>query len=1438
MAYQDVIIGDSPFVYYRLNETSGTVAANLGSKTGSGTISASITKMQPPAGSIDGYSIKIPNATTGNISTASYSFGSAFTYEAWYKREMGFTGSTVLWEMGAGLMQITVSNTGYFRVLNGSGLNDGYTDATIADGQWHHLAITYSSGTWTYYKDGVSLGTKSGTPAARTDTVYIGNRGNSGLTAWLDEVAMWQSNIGAAKIAAHYAAGFTTPSVTVQASPAVINLSTPAPVVTAANVYNQVLTPTADRAVGVYRDNFPNESAILIGTPADANTSAGILMKFNYVVPSGQVTLDTATLTLTNTSSIATGVRINRVTSDWQELTAGAFTATATSHIATLAANASTTINVSELVNAWISGSPNQGLYISATTAGDGSVATREHPTVANRPKLTVVSHPPAAIPVNVIVPPMSLSVTAPNVTNKAAINRRITVPAATLSANTAAPVVTTTKNARVTVPAVAINVTMPGGTSRNPDFRAYATPIEAWIFSPNAKGFGGTDAKSTVTGTMVANLSTRAPVVNLKTDRRNFVNTAMAVKVSMVGIYKEEDDKYLSFIPTTADADDRWYQMNETGGAIAYDMLTGIDSANGAVIEKVNAIYVNSPSLNVEGPYLRKAVQFDGINDHMVMPGYGFSAFSDSDLTIEFSIKTAQKNGVLIGGGGSYGGRDGQSPTIPGNGESIRLVDGNITISGYTVRKNIADGQWHHIVISVPTGSQVWSDFDASKIKPHFVSIDGKTEWARRSAALSGGAMLPYSVMARKDSNGVFEHVNGMMRDLVIRLNWAVSENTASKLYYLWSNSLLINPEPMAVNLTMKNPITAKGNTKRMIVLYGLPHYMHNNQANRTRDGLGTYYSIFAGFFIPTNIGAVTGATGEYVSFYRGGLTYSNTIRMSYFNVKPFTLEGYICYPVAIATTPGSDGAKSAPGLENGIDRDPYTGQLIDDKTGLNRFFNLQNDLREDVTDFDAITAINYPAVQAEENNVTSDEAREFRQHNLGLNSRDWTLARDRLRDSILQACYQGVNLWITEPPMAEHLGFIMGWVKHETGARVEFFGPANVDATGYTNKRAEQLDAEHLTSSAAQGGVGIGQFNYTWQANAKRQIVATEPGLTDHPSYEIVERILYESDNAWTPHSRIVAYDVANKTGGLTIGDKLVMNMWEQNDYTGNYPEGGWSVGVPRKWIVSAKPDGIAGKVISKEMDFYYGPNGVVRQNPWKNNVYTIVAERGTVVRGSAIAGRAFIEFMDPETQRIKVTEDRNKSQWNGEANRFVSTWSLDSRRYKEIIVSSIINRVLNRAGGSVSFEDVVRYSDIQDPDLIYRPFMSMNARGLNWLADSDNLDPGEAKTYAPSMQISLSTNDVKLVKTRNLATSVTGAMRIDLELRQPKNFRGNDASEKVLPMVLNIELKGTGKTIKVPAMQLDLVSPNATAIGDGDAVYVYMDAEREVTLYLMEE
>lgn len=1431
--YQDVVNADNPTVYFPFD---GQVFDNVGSRSGVSVNSSSVTW---------GPGVKGTSASAyfGGVTTDSrinYNLnphdvfngaGMAWSVEAWFKVDVQTWYSEIintedgnnqlailLWEPNAAAgtaRRLTVFHKG------SGGARQQVDGPVINDSNWHHVVLTRSGTTLTLFVDGAqyATGTAQDSNFDSTTPFRIGAYGddasNENFSGWIDEVAVYKGTaLSATRVAAHYDAPSDSPD-TVNVAPAVtLNLSAPAPVVSA--VSTQTVVANADRGVGVYAGG-PDEPGIYFGSPVSTTKSALILFKFDGFTLVPGTFVQSALLRLRNDGTDPAQFAVYRITSDWDENATGSVGLVSTPVSGYIEPNETGAVDVGYVASSWVTaGEPNYGICIVYSGANNGTgalIRTSEHSVVEDRPTLTVELADLPQTPVTVQVPPVTVSLTTPQHSFGTGTKQNVT-GAASIAVGAVAPVIKSTKNVSVPVPASTLTVESPGGQSRNPDQLVKVDPIEMWVSSPDVNGYGGSSAIVSVPVVDGFGIESLAGEINLDTDKTIYVTNPATMDIRMVGIYSRAHDRYLNYVPGTVDADDVWFQMEELDGTVALDALT---SQSDPDAYRTNGYYWGEPEFQVEGPELRRAVRFDGVSDFLEVGLYkpDTSVFVEMDTTIEFSIKTTQLNGTLISGGGG----DASSATGPtSNQYNLRMVNGEMTLVNeleglsWRVRKNIADGKWHHVVISNPSLTyNIGQGGPANRGKPFFVSVDGKVEFQRAEMIpFSAKRALPHAVMARHNaanpSAPATDFLAGEMRDFIVRLNYAVSSDTASKIYYEWSNATVVSVMPATVSITAPQGVTGRGNVKKMLAVYGLP--LHRDQ--QYNFPYFNYHSIFAGYSIQTKFGNEFHPGQSQLG---GGALYHP--------VKPFWLDGYLVYPVSITGfKPGAlnSGPQSAEGVINNEYTDPLTGFYVDDKTGLRRFVDVRNDLIGDVTDYDALTVMNYPAPLPNKGGslTLSDD---YDHPELGLTDPEWTKIRDDFRDAILEAAYKGVNLWVNEAVMAEHLGVIQAYDIHENGN----WGPGElVVSAGLShqigvNQAAYDTDQAHLTGSDNLALGQNGDYSTTWQANVYRRISATEPGLTDIPSNEMVDMVHQYRYDRFDGYADVVAYDVEYKDN-LVVGDKIRMSAWDNSDSPSAMPIGDpWSISEPRLRVVSAKPEGVVGKILSREMEWYYGPRGVVVQNPYKDNALTIVAERGTVVRGRPIAGRIFVEFMDTDVKATSMAVDRFPDMWKGATNENVSTWSFDTRR----------NGPSTIGGGTGSYSVVD-----------YIPHVSMNARGLRWLSAAETIPAGDARSYVPVVEAKIDGGQtVQHSAGRSLTLPVEPA-EMFIEIMEPSNIERPDAVIGVRPAKMDISMMGLGKHIRVEPATLTIETPDTTVDVGGDRIYVYLDGTRNVTLYLKEE
>lgn len=233
-SYGARVYNDSPDLYWRLNETSGTVAADSSVSVNNGTYSGGVTKNQ--TGAIAGTTNKAAafDGVNGLVASSTLlSNPSVYSLELWFNstttrggKLIGF-GSANTGTSGNYDRHVYLQDDGklVFGVWTGFA-NTITTPGAYTDGVWHHVVATQSSTSgMALYVDGALVGTNGQTSSQAYDGYWrVGGDTTWGSTsafvnARIDEVAVYSTAISANTVAAHYSLGAgTTPNVAPTAS--------------------------------------------------------------------------------------------------------------------------------------------------------------------------------------------------------------------------------------------------------------------------------------------------------------------------------------------------------------------------------------------------------------------------------------------------------------------------------------------------------------------------------------------------------------------------------------------------------------------------------------------------------------------------------------------------------------------------------------------------------------------------------------------------------------------------------------------------------------------------------------------------------------------------------------------------------------------------------------------------------------------------------------------------------------------------------------------------------------------------------------------------------------------------------------------------------------------------------------------------------------------
>lgn len=229
MSYQSEVLADTPWLYWRLDDTSGTTAADTSGNGRTGTYSGSPTLAQSPL-ITDGTSVLFDATNDYCLSSSAIFNSSTATVEVWFDYD-GTAPSPGANGVLAGCNEGDTSGVGEKLILlvndgAGGGLAVFYvydgaqkfaTGATPLTVGRHHLVGTVDAagGTAKIYVDGAQDGTVgvSGSYAGYTNPNAIVGGGSTALAGNVrkagrrDEFALYTTALSAARILAHYQAG-------------------------------------------------------------------------------------------------------------------------------------------------------------------------------------------------------------------------------------------------------------------------------------------------------------------------------------------------------------------------------------------------------------------------------------------------------------------------------------------------------------------------------------------------------------------------------------------------------------------------------------------------------------------------------------------------------------------------------------------------------------------------------------------------------------------------------------------------------------------------------------------------------------------------------------------------------------------------------------------------------------------------------------------------------------------------------------------------------------------------------------------------------------------------------------------------------------------------------------------------------------------------------
>lgn len=597
-----------------------------------------------------------------------------------------------------------------------------------------------------------------------------------------------------------------------------------------------------------------------------------------------------------------------------------------------------------------------------------------------------------------------------------------------------------------------------------------------------------------------------------------------------------------------------------------------------------------------------RKAVRIENIE--IPLPGTS-SNFSIRPYNIEFSFKTTKANQVIaygqytspsqtnsrkVGAIGLYNGRiylaeDFYTPVSAFGETGLRSlrVAGTVphpinftdaTYVGYMLgNKNIADGQWHHVIIQkgyTDGRTQIWIDGKLDK-QLGVQSNDGRsTGYANIPGSDASQEVRPYIVgFNSADTNlssdfqtSAWNYYPGrFLEERDITLNYTA--------YGKWKP---IKAEPMTATVKATDNNKGAGNKARALMLYWWP-------VTRQFGDSESLVSNDRGQFGPNDVP-----------------TFDTTLyTYDYIDEKPQDYYGWDIIPLSITGYKGMLGGDPFEFLKPGVLQS--NGLYIDSITSAPRYLDVVNDI--DLTQFDAIFFRNYPD-QSEELDAYIRE--QFSDQYFNITEKD---LYDNFIKSLRAAIDTGVSLFITNAQLAIDLGIVdkVEQIPDFYEGTSDDYAPSILPATASSLSNGDWIDVHR---------------------NNRLRVVNTIDGLTNESGYIWKDWAYFAGGIAGEvfsgePDRPFISLE--NRPNGLQVGDTFVISD---------------ATTLPTYYDAVPFSNIKAGKAVTAFANTIR-QGTIEIENPYKNYATSIAIEPGTILNGKALGGKIFVNFTERLTTTV---------------------------------------------------------------------------------------------------------------------------------------------------------------------------------------------------------
>ena len=210
MTYLSEVLADAPLHYWRMADPGGGLCHDIGSSPVHQHVNASALCLGYSGPNSDGGSCDLSNDNTFAITGENVHFaGGALTLEmfVWNFSHIATLNQQLFWNCALAQYSLYNDNTFWRFIYNSVFVPVGGVTAPVTQ-QWTHLVGTYGGGNGQLYVNGAASGGAVAIAAGAADNGRIDECHNvaAGSRGFVSEVAIYLSQLSAARAAAHYAA--------------------------------------------------------------------------------------------------------------------------------------------------------------------------------------------------------------------------------------------------------------------------------------------------------------------------------------------------------------------------------------------------------------------------------------------------------------------------------------------------------------------------------------------------------------------------------------------------------------------------------------------------------------------------------------------------------------------------------------------------------------------------------------------------------------------------------------------------------------------------------------------------------------------------------------------------------------------------------------------------------------------------------------------------------------------------------------------------------------------------------------------------------------------------------------------------------------------------------------------------------------------------------